>query len=1569
MTRSDKVSALLTRLRASDIHVQLAGEELKITGNRQLMTSDLLEELKEVKADIVYFLKGYVRRSYDGIPLLEDQEHYEVSCAQRRLWIVHQQQESRRAYNVFEVSWLRHKVELPVLKMAVRLLITRHETLRTTFCFLRGAIRQRIHDPQSVKDPVLHTDISDNKEKAVVMDAVLQEEMNYIFDLEHGPLFRIRLIKLDTEEYAFCFNVHHIITDAWSMEILLRELNYFYSERLSGSVPALLPLSIQYRHYTVWQKRLFGQEEGQRLIAYWREQLGGELPVLALVTDFPRPAVKRYEGRRARAHLDDNIRRKMLQIGRQAETGIFMVLVAAVGSLLFRYTGQSDIMLGTPVSGREHAELEQQVGCYINMVVLRCRFSGDQSFRDLLRIIEQIVLDAYMHQQYPFDQLVEELDAGGDRSRNPLFDVMITYKKLEDTIGKESRWESNDIMSKFDLTFQFQEGSDGISLELYYNTTLFLEERINGMLTHFRGLLDAVTACPDQPLDELDYLSMEEKGRLLCTFNNTTMPYPGRFTLKHLLEDQSIKTPDNIAVCYERDQLSYKDLHKAANRLAWALKNKGVGVETLVPVCLERSMDMIIAILAVLKAGGAYVPIDPSYPYDRIHHILRDTNAKLVLCNNASHSKLGQIAGITYYSLDDEQVYIRSMPDLNIDSNPAPGNMAYIIYTSGSTGKPKGVIIEHNAIVNRLYWTQAYFQLQENDRVLQKTTFCFDVSVWELLWPLCTGAALVIAEPEGHRNNMYLRKIISEQRITTIHFVPSMLDMFLADVKEGDCKPLKRVLCSGESLEVHHIKKFRKKLGNVDLYNLYGPTEAAIDVSCWHLSRQSSDMSVVPIGKPVSNTKLYVLDRNRQLLAQGMEGKLYIGGQQLARGYLNNQEQTAERFITHAYGRLYDTGDKARWLWDGDLAFLGRDDEQVKIRGNRVEPGEVTGVIMKYGGVEGAAVTVHMEEGEPLLVAYVTWSQEDDETGLRNYLHTQLPAYMHPAVYVSLSSFPLTASGKIDKKRLPAPDRSAIKIEYIAAGDKIEEKMVSIWEELFHKKRIGVRDDFFELGGHSLKAIRLVSRIFFELGIQTDINTIFLFPTIRALCTELKNSISQEAELYKMANAVSRTFNGKEHFYEVTSRQRYWLDENKDREYKQRKKQHGLITMAAEISGYLDTALFERAVKFLIDRHETLRATFHLVEEKYWMKINNEERWDRFYESRLVDTADTPWEGFIFFQEHQFDFEHGPLFKVRLLKINSDKHIVSIGVHHIISDAWSNEIIVRDLLMAYQAYRQEKSPSLPLLKFHFKEYLAYIINHRAQYWQIHREYWRTMYPDMPHPLIIPAERKAFSSALHGRITQSCHFTFPDHIYARLKEWAREFATGLFVILQAGFKSYLYSRTGQRDIIIGTYMHGRDYPGAENQVGGYARTVLIRTAFDKGLCFNELVQKVRKANRDVLEYNAFPLLEWLQEILPPGQNNGKAFWKINLQYNDSGEYYVNKPVFNEIMDGFDVRVLNPSKEEQLIPVDIQLSFVGGARQLELLVEYDSSSYTPDAVKGMIGDFFVHLEYLAKERFDM
>ena len=889
-------------------------------------------------------------------------EHIPLSFSQERLWFIDRLEGSVQ-YHVPAVLRLKGSLNVSALSNALQEVVSRHEVLRTVIKEDSGKPYQQINEKGGWT-----LQIADGKrfsQDAAALQQAIEKRIHQPYDLSKDNMLRASLFTFSETDHLIVLVLHHIVSDGWSKSVLVKELVELYDYYATGKKVALLPLPIQYSDYAIWQRSYLQGAVLDEKLGYWKKKLDGVAP-LQLPADFKRPAVWTNRGAVTNFHVNASLSQALQSFSQQQGVTLFMSLITAFKVLLYRYTGQQDICVGTPVAGRMQTELESLIGFFVNTLALRTDVQGNLNFTELLSRVKATTMEAFAHQEVPFEKVVDAVADERDISRNPIFQVMFVLRntpeipalRLGDAILTPEEHEHR--TATFDIQFFITETDNGLEGNVEYNTDLYKEETILLLTEHYKTLLLSIINEPDRPVGLLPMLLPAEKQQLMVEFNDTKADYSKEKTIVSLFEEQAVKTPELTAVVFEGKQLSYRELHERSNKLAQYLSNRGVTAETLVPICIERSLEMIVGILGILKAGGAYVPVDPDYPLERIQFMLEDIGANLILCNQATRQKLTGVKQDAVIELDGYQREIENQSTRNVAVPVQPQQLAYIIYTSGSTGKPKGVMIEHAALANRLLWAQDYYRLTPADSVLQKTTYSFDVSVWELLWPLITGARLIFAKPGGHKDNAYLQFIIQDQNITLLHFVPSMLGIFLADVQEGAGTNLKKVLCSGEALTPAHVAQFKEKLPQVELHNLYGPTEAAIDVTYWSLP-QNENPIIVPIGKPVSNTEIYILDSFGHPVPVGVQGEIHIGGIQLARGYLNRPELTAERFIevlidTNESVRLYKTGDLGRWLPDGNVEYLRRMDDQVKIRGFRIELSEIETALNQLNAVQSSCI-------------------------------------------------------------------------------------------------------------------------------------------------------------------------------------------------------------------------------------------------------------------------------------------------------------------------------------------------------------------------------------------------------------------------------------------------------------------------------------------------------------------------------------------------------------------------------------------------------------------------------------
>ena len=1065
-----------------------------------------------------------------------------LSHGQRALWFIYQLAPQSPAYNLVYAARVRAPLDVALLERAARSLLRRHPILTATYSVQHGQPVQQLHPDQSISLNIVDASAWNEAE----LNRRIEEEGNQPFNLERGPLLRVSAFTRGQAEYVLEIVIQHIVIDFWSFELLIDEFRTLYAvEKLGIQPPA--PAGLPYADYIHWQTDMLVGTDGEKHRAYWQETLAGDLPTLNLPTDRPRPPVQTYSGASHLFSLDERLSERLKALAHQERVTSFMLLLAAFQTLLYRYTDQEDILVGTPAAGRGRSDMQRTFGYLANPVVLRADFSDNPTFKDLLGRVRQTVIGAIEHQDYPFPLLVERLQPRRDPSYSPLFQAVFVWDQLhqfESASGvfaaTHAAWfgqsaEAAQLASEklpveplvlnqqgaaFDLTLRMRELDGGsLSVDFRYNTDLFDAATIARLGEHFQALLEGIAAQPEQRVGSLPLLTAEERHHILVEWNDTRSDYPADTCVHQLFEAQVEQTPDAVAVVFENQRLTYRQLNRRANQLARILQEQGIEPESIVGVCMERSIEMVVALLGILKAGGAYVPLDPTYPRDRLEYMIQDAHLPVLLTQQRLLGALPESDGTTIIPLDAEIAWDdeSSRWDENAVSAVRPENIVYMIYTSGSTGKPKGVMNMHRGLTNRLWWMRQTYHLTPEDRVMQKTPFSFDVSVWEFFWPLITGARLVVARPGGHQDAAYLAALISGQQITTMHFVPSMLQAFLHEPDLEQCRSLRQVMCSGEALPFDLQQRFFARFETTELHNLYGPTEAAIDVTSWQCERGSKDWTV-PIGRPIANTQIYILDRAMQPVPIGVAGELYIGGVNVARGYYHRPELTAEKFIPDPFSsepgmRLFKTGDLARYRVDGAIEFLGRIDYQVKIRGFRIEPGEIEAALSQHPAVKEAVVTAREDmPGDKRLVAYLVLDQAARQEGLfveelRDFLKETLPHYMIPAAFVYMDALPLMPNGKVNRKGLPAPDldRPNLEAAYVAPRTPAEQALAGIWSEVLSIEKIGVHDNYFSLGGASIQGLQVIAKAN-AAGLPLTPEMLFEYQTIAELAAIAETS-------------------------------------------------------------------------------------------------------------------------------------------------------------------------------------------------------------------------------------------------------------------------------------------------------------------------------------------------------------------------------------------------------------------------------------------------------------------------------
>ncbi|MFN6562980.1 MAG: non-ribosomal peptide synthetase [Nostoc sp. ChiSLP01] len=1046
----------------------------------------------------------------DTIPKRQISHNIPLSFSQQRLWFIDQLYHGSSFYNIPIAFHIKGQLNITALGQSLNEILKRHEIWRTTFRLINGQPVQEIALDFTWDLPIINLEYLSNQNWESEVKQIVAKEATKPFNLAKGLLVRATLLRLNEQEHVLLVTMHHIITDGWSCGVFLRELSMLYAA-FSTHQPSPLPeLPIQYADFAIWQRdRIQGEFLASKL-KYWKQQLSGELPVLQLPTDRPRPSVTTFAGAKQYFTFSTALTNALKQLSQREDATLFMTLLAAFNILLYRYTDQEDIIIGSPIANRNRAELEGMLGLFVNTLVLRNNLSGNPTFRELLHQVRQVTLDAYAHQDLPFEMLVEELQPERDLSRNPLYEVMFVLQNTPTNVQEVSGLTLHTLdfdsgTSQLDIFLSMFESQDGLTGCLEYNTDIFDSASINKLINNYQTLLENIVANPQQRICELSLLTATEREQLLIKFNQTSAEYK-HLSLNQLFEQQVELTPDSIALIHQSEQITYRQLNYQVNQLANYLQKQGVTKETLVAICLERSIDMVVGILAILKAGGVYIPLDPSYPVERLNFMLSDSQASILISNQEILEKLS-LSSPKNICLDihkDEIVQQSPENPINISK---PEHLAYIIYTSGSTGTPKGVLGTHRGTVNGLHWLWKTYPFTPEEVCCQKTAISFVDSVWEIFAPLLQGIPTVIISNATLLDPQLFLEALAQHQVTRIIVVPSLLRLLLDNYHHliKKLSQLKLWITSGEALSINLAKIFREVMAFAKLINLYGSSEVSANATYYDTSLLQDQANTVPIGRPIDNTQAYVLNRNLQPTPLGVVGELYIGGDGLARGYLHRPELTQERFINNPFvpgTKLYKTGDLVRYLNDGNLEYLGRHDEQVKIRGFRVELGEIATVITQHADVrDSVVIAVNDPEENQRLIAYVVADKQDITTQFLPYLQQKLPNYMLPSAFVVLDVLPLTPSGKVDKRSLPTDEviQPNTTKTLITPRNFTELSLVKLWENLLNTSPIGVTDNFFNLGGHSFLAVRLMAQIQDRFGHNLSLSTLFENPTIEKL--------------------------------------------------------------------------------------------------------------------------------------------------------------------------------------------------------------------------------------------------------------------------------------------------------------------------------------------------------------------------------------------------------------------------------------------------------------------------------------
>ena len=1430
-----------------------------------------MNTLSEAKRELLErYLRGDVARTlgdHGRVPPISKHDSNgpaPLSFAQQQVWVHSQISPDLPIYNEPFTIHRTGALDVAALERVLTEIIRRHEAWRTVFPEVNGQPVQVVQPaPKAFVLPQFDLrKLGDAEREAKALELAAQDAQRP-FDLAKGPLLRAKLVRLADEQYRLYLTLHQIILDGvTAYNVLLPELVALY-EAFSHGQPSPLPeLSFQHVDYACWQRQWFTENKLAEQLGYWRRRLDGELPVLELPTDRPRPATQSFRGAMYPLQLPKALVERVRNFSQREGATLFMGMLAGFYALLNRYTGQDDILLGTLTASRKGEGAEKLLGYFVNPVVIRTRFIGDPSFRELLVRVRQTVLDALAHDDVPFELLVETLQPPRDSSRNPLFQIMLS---LEPPMPPVKGWSMTQFdvgsgASKFDLYLDLDDREEGIIGPVTYNPDLFDGETIERMVKHWQSLLEAAVADPTCRISQLPLLTAPEQRQLLVEWNRTASEQPAA-CLPGWFEAQVEQTPDAIAVEDEESELSYRELNRRANQLARHLRGLGIGPEKLVGICTTRSQRMIVALLGVLKAGGAYVPLDPAYPQERLAYMLEDSGVEVLLTEQALLAGLPSHAAHTV-CLDQEEALWAEQSGENLPAEAQAENLAYVIYTSGSTGKPKGVQISQGALVNLLRSMQQEPGLGGDDRLLAVTTLSFDIAALELFLPLLTGARLVLASGETARDGVRLQRRLQEAEITVMQATPATWRLLLETGWAGDRNL--RIWCGGEALTRELAEQLLPRCAA--LWNMYGPTETTI----WSaVERIEPGTGPIRIGLPVANTEFYVLDGNLQLLPVGIAGELHIGGQGLARGYLHQAELTEQKFIAHPFraqagSRLYKTGDLVRRLGDGRLEFLGRLDDQVKVRGFRIELGEIESALSQHAGVKAAVVDARVDGlQEKQLVAYVVPQGTVSAEDLRAALRQRLPDYMVPSQFVFLSSLPLTPNGKVNRRALPGPEPvgPATAEKQMQPRDAREKKLAEIWEAVLGVSPIGIQANFFDLGGHSLLAAKIISQIETAFGTRLSLGQVFRAPTVEQLAVVLQQAPSRTpspAITRRDPHGPASLSHGE---------QQVWL-------HSQLAGDLPLYNEAMTLHwhGALDAGVLEQSLGEIARRHEILRTSFYAIDGQPVRKVHppSSKVGLQQVDLRQVASSEREQRALALASDdarRPFDLSRSPLFRALIVRLGEAEYRLFLTLHHIVFDGLSiYGVFIPELNALYEAYANGKSSPLADLSIQYSDYAAWERKARGlETMEPEMAYWRNRLAGEPPILALPADRprpalQTFRGAMQKLVLSR-------KLSQAVRTLGQRKGSSTYALLLAAFKALLCRYSGQQDIWIGGITSGRSRPELNELIGYFINIVVLRTDVVGDPTFEELLTRVQLTVLEAISHDEVPFELVVKEVHP------------------------------------------------------------------------------------------------------
>jgi len=1490
-----------------------------------------------------------------------------LSYAQQRLWFLEQFAPNSALYNIPITLRLRGTLNITALEQSLQELMARHESLRTNFVTVDGEATQIIPTSTNWSLSVVELTHLPTSEQESIAQKLAKQQAIHAFDLTSEPLIKATLVILNDTEYWLLICMHHIVSDGWSMGVLVQELATLYEAYTQGQPSPLTPLPIQYADFCLWQRQWLQGEVLQSQLSYWEDQLAGAPTLLSLPTDRPRPATQSFEGATQSFEVSWELTKKLTQLSQEQGVTLFMTLLAAFFTLLYRYSGQEDMLVGTPIANRNRSEIEGVIGFFVNTLVLRGDLSGEPSFSELLARVREVAMEAYTHQDLPFEMLVEALQPERDLSHSPLFQVMFILQntptaEVELTGVTVTPVEVKRDIAPFDLTLGMENTPEGLVGVLEYNTDLFEASTIERMSGHWVRLLEGIVAHPQERISQLPLLTASEEQQILFEWNDTGADYPASLCIHQLFEETVKRTPHAVAVEFEHQQLTYQQLNIQANQLAHSLQSLGVGAEVCVGIYLERSITMIVALLAIQKAGGAYVPLDPDYPIQRLAYICEDSKIDLILTQHKLLNALPvERESVKVIALDTESEELNSQSQENPVSEVKPSNLCCLLYTSGSTGKPKGVMLTHAALVNHSSAISEVFGLTNKDRVLQFASLGFDVAAEEIFPTWFKGGTVVLRPAQMFPDLARFAQFIEQQKLTVLNITPAYWHEWTVAVSKAEAtipENLHLVAVGGDSVLPETVRLWKKLVGTrVNCLNVYGPTEASVTAVVYDLlNPQLEQINNVLIGRPIANTQTYILDPHLQPLPVGVIGELHLGGVRLARGYLNREELTLAKFLPNPFKdgtghRIYKTGDLARYLPDGNIECFGRIDNQVKIRGFRIELGEIEAVLNRNVHVQTSCVILREDTpGDKRLVAYIVAHEQQQIPAiseLRQYLSNHLPLYMVPNVFMFLESLPLSANRKVDRRALPVPDKqSEQRSEYVAPRTLTEEILALVWAKVLKVERVGIYDNFFELGGHSLLATQLVSRIRNSFNVELPLRELFASATVAQLTQVIEqlkqqDSVRATPPILPKAKDVEAPLS--------YAQQRLWFLDQLDPNSATYN-----IPMTLRLLGTLNVAALEGSLQEIVQRHQALQTNFIAVDGQPTPIIKTATDWSlSVVDLQHLPTSEKEKAAQQIAQEQAtkpFDLANEPLIRATLVRLNETEQWLSVCMHHIVSDGWSMGVFVEELTALYEAYAQGQPSPLTPLPIQYGDFALWQRQWlQAEVLQSQLSYWQQQLADAPELLVLPTDRPR--PAMQTFVGAYQKFNLSAELTQKLTQLCQEEGVTLFMTLLAAFDTLLYRYSGQTDILVGTPIANRNHSEIEGLIGFFSNTLVMRSNLSDNPSFSELLTQVRQTAMEAYTHQDLPF-EMLVEALQPQRNlSHTPLFQVAFVLQ-------NTPIAEVELSGLTINEV--PIENAIAKFDLTLGMQQNDTEIAGVFEYNTDLFDASTMERMVGHWVTLLE---------